>query len=206
MDQARKPLVTEPPAPIAAVDFDLTLVDSKEKILPGAKEALSYLKGSGWTVIVWTTREDLRHVRDVLTANGVPFDFINENPETDVGKFPRKMYFDVTVDDKAIPFQGDWTKIVGEMERRRAAWKVEGETKDHVRLKTATRDGDKTLAVFSMRDGRVVFDGEANPLVDALMKSGIETEEGAILKPEDGVVFLKALSDIRGTYLWSEIF
>lgn len=206
MVEARKLLVTEPPAPIAAVDFDLTLVDAKEQILPGAKEALTYLKASGWTVVVWTTREDLRHVRDVLTANGVPFDFINENPETDVGKFPRKMYFDVTVDDKAIPFNGDWTKIVAEMERRRSAWKQEGETKERVRLKTATRGGDTTLAVFSMREGRVVVEGETNPLVDALMKLGIETEEGAILKPEDGVGFLKALSGIRGTYLWSETF
>lgn len=189
-----------------AVDFDLTLVDDQERVLPGAKDALSFLRDRGWKIIIWTTRNDLNHVREILSGAGVPFDNVNENPEIDTNHAPRKMFFDATVDDKAIPFQGKWNRIVEDLELRRAAWRAEGETKERYRLKTIDSGGEHVLATFTLRDGRVIVEGERSSLLDAIVKTGLESEDGSMIKPSDGVVFLKALSDVRGTYLWSEAF
>lgn len=206
MEQARQPLV-EPPSPVVAVDFDLTLVDDNLKLLPGAKEAMTHLKSAGWTVIVWTTRtpQDMEEARRILTEGGVPFDYINENPDTDINDFPRKIYFDATVDDKAVPFQGDWPRILSELERRRKAWQIEGLTKSKVVLRQASAEGVETAGCFYLKDGQVVAEGPS-PIIGVIMKTGVETKEGTTVKPNDGVEFLKALSEIRGTYLWSEVF
>jgi hypothetical protein len=197
--------VVEPRVPIVAVDFDLTLVDDDEKVLPGARDALVYLKKTGWKVIIWTTRNDTDHVKAILTGGGVPFDHINENPETDIGNPPRKVYFDATVDDKAVPFQGDWGVVVAELDRKRASWRLAGETKNLVKIMAAGKDGERIVGAFTVRDGRVVeMLGSDNPFVRAVMSTGLETEDGVVFKPDDGVHFLKALSEVRGTYLWAE--
>ncbi len=196
----------EPRVPIVAVDFDLTLVNAEEKILPGAKDALTYLKKTGWKVIIWTTRDDLDHVKEILTGGGIPFDHINENPETDIGNPPRKVYFDATVDDKAVPFHGDWGAAVAELDRKRTSWRLAGETKDLVKIMAAGEDGERVVGAFTVRGGKVVeMLGSDNPFVRAVMSAGLESENGVVLKPADGVDFLKALSEVRGTYLWAEI-
>jgi len=38
------------------------------------------------------------------------------------------------------------------------------------------------------------------------MAEGIEAENGKTVFPGDGELFLKALSDLRGTYLWAEAY
>lgn len=187
---------------MVAVDVDGTILSEKdESLLPGAREALVRLKADGWRIVIWTHRANLDEVRAILKRLRVPFDHINEDPETDANGYSRKVYFNATVDDKAVHFDGNWAAIVAELERRRGGWRLDGTTK--VRVMEAR--SESPLAVFSLRDGVAVEEtGTTSGAVLGMMKDGIETEDGQVVRPGDGEEFLKALSGLRGTYLWAE--
>jgi len=187
--------------PIVAVDCDLTLLDAHDSPLPGAKEAMSFLHHEGWKLIVWTHRADLDEVRMLLTRYEIPFDFINEDPDTDAKNYSRKVAFDVTVDDKAIHFNGNWSMVVSELEQRRARWRID-EAKE---VKIMSADSKQPIAVFALEGGRAVKkSGSDSQIVKELEEFGVESEDGAVVRAEEGSKFLKALSGLRGTYLWAE--
>ena len=201
MAEARKPLVGAP-QPVVAVDVDGTILsEGDHSLIPGAREALIRLKESGWRIVIWTHRVDLDEVRATLRGLKVPFDYINEDPETDANGYSRKVYFSAVVDDKAVPFDGNWVVAMEALERRRSGWKASGETKV---LVMEARSGPP-LAVFSLRDGVAVEEtGTTSKAVLGMIEDGIENENGQVVRPGDGEVFLKALSAMRGTYLWAE--
>jgi len=185
-----------------AVDLDGTVLsEDDESPLPGATEALRYLMKAGWRVVVWTHRSDLGEVRRLLEKNRIPFDHINEDPETDAEGYSRKVFFDATVDDKAVPFAGNWAATVEELEGRRRGLGLGGEAK--VRIMSA--GSEEPVAVFSLRGGVAVEEtGTTSRVVLGMMKDGIMSEDGKVVRPGDGEMFLKALSAVRGTYLWAE--
>jgi hypothetical protein len=193
--------------PTVAVDVDLTLIDEKERLLPGAKSALTFLRETGWKIILWTCRTDLDHVKGLLTKQGVPFDHINANPEGDKGEFSRKILFHATVDDKAVPFDGDWTKAISDLEHRRTLWMLEGETKATVKIMVADREGkSKALAVFGIEGGKAIEKtGACDSLTKELIERGVSGDRGFV-HPNSGLEFLKALiASVQGTYLWAEV-
>lgn len=193
--------------PTVAVDVDLTIIDENEKLVPGAKSALIFLRETGWKIILWTCRTDLDHVKELLTKQGIPFDHINENPDGDRGEFSRKIFFHATVDDKAVPFEGDWTKAVSDLEHRRSLWMLEGETKAKVKIMVSDREGkSKALAVFGLEGGKAVeMSGAKDPVTRELIERGVSDDRGFI-HPNSGLEFLKALiTGVQGTYLWAEV-
>lgn len=176
---------------VAAIDFDDTLVSRNgQEMFPGAREALTYLKRGGWKIIVWTHNDDLDHVERTLKKFKIPYDEIK-----------KKIYFTVMVDNKAIGFNGNWANIVNEMENRRG-----GKMKLGKVSVMSTKD-ETPIAIFSIRDGSVVEEtGTTNKAISAMMSEGIESETGETIFPGDGEVFLKALSQLSGTYLWAEAY
>jgi len=190
------------PGLVAAIDFDDTLVSENDgKMIPGAREALTYLKKAGWRIVIWTHRSDLDKVEAALKKFKIPYDHINEDPEHDGPGASRKVYFNVTVDDKAIPFNGNWANVVNEMENRRGGKSKLG------KVSVMSAKGEAPLAVFSIHGDTVVEEtGTTNKAVSAMMAEGIESENGETVFPGDGEIFLKALSQLRGTYLWAEAY
>lgn len=95
--------------PTVCIDLDGVIADYSKgwqgdeyfgEPITGVKEALQKLKDKGWKVIVWTARKKKDLVRGYLNKHKIPFDSINEN-----GKPSAKVY----VDDRALPFNGDWS-------------------------------------------------------------------------------------------------
>jgi len=111
---------SETPKPkTIAVDLDGTILEYGGwkghsrfgKPLPGAKEALQKLKERGFVIIIWTTRDNKEEIARYLREQGIPFDYINENPYGPPDGSP-KIYADYYVDDKAIEFKGDWQEVL----------------------------------------------------------------------------------------------
>ena len=103
---------------VVAVDADGTLLEYVTpwglgkfgKPLDGAKETLRELKRAGYTIIIFTSRgDDLEALGGHLYQCGIPFDKLNENPDTappNVSK--QKVDAGVFIDDRAITFDGSW--------------------------------------------------------------------------------------------------
>lgn len=196
-DDAREPTV--------GVDYDLTLVDGDGKPLPGAKAAMDALKKTGWKIIVWTARTDLPNVEETLRREKIPFDHVNENPEADAGEHSRKIFADAFVDDKGVEFTGDWGRVIAELERRRALWRLSGETKSKVRLMMMEKDGPVEIAVFGVKNGEAIEETwSRSRVVQEMVERGVRDDDGPVL-PREGSRFLKALMGFQGTYLWAEI-
>jgi len=199
-------VVTGVHVPTVAVDFDNTIADERDHVLPGAKDALLHLRKTGWRIIVWTARdaEGQADAEKVLKANGIPFDYINENPPADGAQKSRKIFFHATVDDKAIPFDGNWPAIIMELDRRRAV--IEAEVAKNVRIMAMDEEGNpRQMALFALEDGRAVEKtGTSDPAIQEIM-AGLAGEEGFVF-PDDGGKFLSVLMGVQGTYLWAEGF
>lgn len=206
MDAARGTLVKDAADPVVAVDFDLTIQDREGNPLSGAKDTINHLKSTGWKVIIWTSNPDLDYVREFLKKHGIQYDHINENPDSDKGQHTRKIFFNATVDDRAVPFDGDWTRALVELEHRRDLWRLEGATKSVVKVMVADREGKiECVAKFTAHNGRAVqIDNNRSRVAREMVEHGISTDDGVVL-PEDGINFLKALLGLQGTYLWAEI-
>ena len=91
------------------IDLDNTLCRSvpdqyeSAQPMPGALEALRQLKQDGWFVVICTARH-FNHwatTRDWLDRHGFEYDQIV------YGKPPARFY----IDDRAIPFGGDWSEV-----------------------------------------------------------------------------------------------
>ena len=117
---------------IIAIDFDGVINGYKgfkgkgkfEPPVPGAYRALTLLKEAGHTIIINTTRSETWLVEDYLRKNGIPFDHINTNPENAKRHLsPSKVLADIYIDDRNIPFDGNWSRTLGEIEVFKPWWK-----------------------------------------------------------------------------------
>jgi len=89
----------------------------------GAKEALQFLTNNEKTcLILWTSshKESIDKYVKVFEENGIHFDYINENPETendDLCNFDKKLYFNIGIDDKFgfDAYNGDWIAFLKKM-------------------------------------------------------------------------------------------
>lgn len=99
---------TELEARTVCIDLDFTLCthdgDYAAAVpIPGAREALARLREDGWVIVVQTGRH-FNHWKttvDWLAAYGFVYDQIV------FGKPPARAY----VDDRAIPFEGNWEAV-----------------------------------------------------------------------------------------------
>lgn len=105
--------------PTVCIDFDATIAyyDGWKghgvfgKPLPECRKMLGKLKKLGWIIIVNTCRSETELIIKYLDGNKIPYDYINYNPEnTKLGLSLAKPIADVYVDDRAVKFEGDWTK------------------------------------------------------------------------------------------------
>jgi hypothetical protein len=70
------------------------------------KILLERLQDEGWTIIIFTCRDEESGIRKYLQTWGIPFSFINFNPRNEELGLSRKVVADVYLDDKAITFDG----------------------------------------------------------------------------------------------------
>ena len=97
--------------------------EEKYEWLIGAKEALQFMTNNKQiSLILWTSshKEKIDQYIKVFNANGIKFDYINENPEVKndkLGNYDGKLYFNIGIDDK-FGFDadnGDWLSLLGKM-------------------------------------------------------------------------------------------
>jgi 8-oxo-dGTP pyrophosphatase MutT (NUDIX family) len=105
--------------PTAAIDLDGTLLEPADPpdfgaVRYGAAEALSELAAKGWRIIIWTVRGNTQAVGDYLDVQGIPWDYINENPDQPPDG-SGKVIADVYVDDRAVDGQQEWPNILDEI-------------------------------------------------------------------------------------------
>lgn len=85
------------------------------ELIPGANECISKLHNEGWTIIIYTGRNDKDLVSQFLTNHGIPFDAININPKLKGIERSGKPLADVYLDDRAISFKGNWEEAYEEI-------------------------------------------------------------------------------------------
>lgn len=91
------------------VDLDFTLCACETGSyadavpVPGAADALAEIRRAGWFVVIYTARHfnHWRITTEWLVANGFEYD------QLVFGKPPARFY----IDDRAIPFEGNWTAV-----------------------------------------------------------------------------------------------
>ena len=111
--------------PTVAVDFDRVLFTHEKwnghenfgTPLPGAKESLTRLREMGFKIMIWTTRNQPDIIENALNQYGIPFDFINNNPNQPPEINPSKPIANYYIDDRAVRFT-DWEKVIQEIEQR----------------------------------------------------------------------------------------
>ena len=110
--------------PLICVDLDGTLAqydgwkgeNNIGEPIPGAAGAMLYFRyKKGFTVCVFTTRGNKEVVVSWLNKHNIVYDYINDAPVAEhqnPGKPPAK-YF---IDDRAIRFEGSWTRVLRQIE------------------------------------------------------------------------------------------
>lgn len=118
--------------PSVAIDFDGTIAKYDHYRGKGvfgdpiaeAKNFIKLLKNMGWIVIINTTRSEIHAVEAYLMVHGIPFDFINYNPENEIQDLSdKKVLADVYVDDRAVRFDGSWQQTFRDIITARPWWK-----------------------------------------------------------------------------------
>jgi len=115
----------EPPkVKTVGIDFDGTLTvpmkigDIADNTLqPGAKEGMEELKKRGYTIIIDTCRSQVDDIKKFLDSQGVPYDYINENPNQPKDTSSTKIYADVKLDDKVVTHT-NWEDAVDKIETK----------------------------------------------------------------------------------------
>ena len=115
---------------LVAVDLHGTIADktgehsgeydpAAYELQPGAVEALKELRDDGHEVAIWTCWAT-EEARAWLDANGVPYDYVNEEaPDHGSPKIDAQFY----VDDKAVFHNGDWNHTLAKLQSRGLAEK-----------------------------------------------------------------------------------
>lgn len=97
---------------LVAVDWDNTLYTVEDGWLPDAKRALKVLRRQGNTVVVHSCRAGWAGGREFIIAALVQAGF----PDIEVTDV--KPNADVFIDDRAIPFDGDWSVTLKDIKAR----------------------------------------------------------------------------------------
>jgi hypothetical protein len=111
--------------PTIAVDFDRVLFTHESwqghfnvgDPIPGAKEALKKLQTMGFKIMIWTTRAQKDIIAKACASAGIPFDYINENPNQPPEINPSKPVADYYIDDRALHFRS-WDQALAEVINR----------------------------------------------------------------------------------------
>jgi predicted HAD superfamily phosphohydrolase YqeG len=93
---------------ILCLDWDQTLVDTEsQEWLPGALDALRWMRGQGHKVIIHSVRAERDYgrnqIEEKLRQHKLKFEVL------------AKPYADLYVDDKAQEFDGSWPKVIREI-------------------------------------------------------------------------------------------
>lgn len=120
------------------------------KILPHCAESIQELKRKGWFIIIYTTRANNQEISKFLYENGIPFDFINENPNQPENAKGGKPYADVYVDDRAICFKGDWKQTLSDIEKFEP-WEKDKVVQKDVQLSKQLLVNDFQQAFYMLR-------------------------------------------------------
>lgn len=118
------------------VDLDGTIAHYKEWVsedhfgepIKGVQDAFAKLHKEGWKIIIFTTRGNHERIKNYLDKHSIPFDHINTNPEQPAGAEDGKPIADAYVDDRGIPFNGNWAATVDEV-LKFVPWENRTETK-----------------------------------------------------------------------------
>lgn len=104
-----------------AVDFDGTLVHEDEQgfyhLMEGAKDAMDSLRAQGFKLVIHTCRtgiataegrlaQEIAIIRQALEHFEIPFDEIYAG---------EKMVADFYIDDRCVPYTGNWTATAQEV-------------------------------------------------------------------------------------------
>jgi hypothetical protein len=111
--------------PTIAIDFDKVLFtheswqghDHFGDPMPGAKEAISELQQMGFKIMIWTTRNQPDIIAGACKKHGIPYDYINENPNQAPEINPGKPVADYYIDDRAVRFTS-WSEVMTEIKYR----------------------------------------------------------------------------------------
>lgn len=102
---------------LIAVDFDGTIahydgwmgVGKFGKPIENVKWALEKFREQGAKIIIHTCRAEIHLVKEYLKEHSIPFDYVNFSPrEINYKTSDKKVNADIYIDDKAIPFCGEW--------------------------------------------------------------------------------------------------
>lgn len=111
--------------PTIAVDFDRVIFTHDHwqghqhygDPIPGVKEALAEFRRMGFKVMIWTTRDQRDIIKTALDLHGIPFDYINHNPNQPPEINPGKPVADYYIDDRAVRFTS-WDAVMREIKER----------------------------------------------------------------------------------------
>lgn len=134
--------MTELEARTICIDIDHTICQSAgpdtygtADPIPGAREALTQLREGGWVIVLFTGRH-FNHwqvTTDWLKRHEFPYD------QLVFGKPPARYY----VDDRAVPFEGDWGRVAQVLESCFSGKAQHGRKRaesDHLFLKRRSRN------------------------------------------------------------------
>lgn len=104
---------------VVAVDFDGTIVTEAFPNIGEIKHEtvllMKVLREKGHNIVIWTARSGkfLEEAEEFLILNGIPYDYINENPEDEFykrGEQGRKIFAHIYLDDRAYNIE-DISKV-----------------------------------------------------------------------------------------------
>jgi hypothetical protein len=105
-----------------AVDFDNTLIERDEngslQPLSGAADAMRRLRAKGCRIVIYSCRTGLAAARRSLAAEVslIENTLAEHNIVFDDIFIGEKMVADFYIDDRSIPFRGDWRETIIESE------------------------------------------------------------------------------------------
>ena len=81
------------------------------------KEAILEFQKMGFKIMIWTTRAQKDVIKNACINAGIPFDYINENPNQPPEINPSKPVADYYIDDRALHFRS-WDQTLKEVKAR----------------------------------------------------------------------------------------